>query len=644
MVGRSTSGELDYQRLFESSPGLFLVLDPQFNIVGVTDAYLAATMTQREAIIGRNIFDVFPDNPDDPNADGVRNLSASLNAVLAYKVQNKMDVQKYDIRKEGTDEFEERYWSPVNSPILDENGDVGLIVHRVDDVTEIMRLGRAESDLHRFFSISLDMLCISSGDGKFRRVSPAFTDTLGWSDQELTTTPFIEFVHPDDIEATMNEVDRQLRTGESVLQFENRYRHKDGSWRTLSWKSQPQPDGLMYATARDVTQAKLAQRELEVAQQEAERANNAKSEFLSRMSHELRTPLNGVLGYAQLLEMYSDDEETVENARAILNCGRHLLGLINEVLDLARIEAGKLSISVEPVSVQGALAQAIELVKPTAEQRNIRIELGGEPIFGEHVLADSQRLIQILVNLMSNAVKFNQQDGKITISCYKSGADMFRVEVSDTGFGIKEEHLENLFKPFERLGNESIEGTGLGLALSNSLAHLMGGEVKLKATGPEGSTFVLSLVSTELKEERLYESGRGPKHHRFEGQDIRVVYIEDNLANIDLLKRASKEVGGVEFHTALDAKTGIKLVEEILPNLVLLDLHLPDAHGSDVLNHLQLNPATRDIPVVIISADATKKQVERMLKEGASAYLTKPIDLPELLAQFEKIRRDRDRV
>ncbi|TKS63771.1 MAG: PAS domain-containing sensor histidine kinase [Nitrospira sp.] len=294
----------DFQALFESAPGLYLVLTPTLTIVAVSQAYLQATMTRRGEILGRHLFDVFPDNPEDATATGVSNLSASLTRVLQHRVPDAMAVQKYDIRRPDSEGggFEERYWSPVNTPVFGVNGKVMYIIHRVEDVTEFVRLkqtgneqqriteelrtrtgemeaeifrraqhiqeinGRlrteldtrkqAEQDVEHFFALSLDMLCIAKSDGFFKRVSPAFTRTLGWSVDEMLTRPFLDFVHPDDHAATLREVERQVAGGESVLEFDNRYQHKDGSWRVLSWKSVPQPDGLMYAIARDITEHK----------------------------------------------------------------------------------------------------------------------------------------------------------------------------------------------------------------------------------------------------------------------------------------------------------------------------------------------------------------------------------------------------
>ncbi len=450
--------------------------------------------------------------------------------------------------------------------------------------SEISEVKRAEDELDRFFTISLDMLCIANADGYFKRISPAFTQTLGWSVEELLGRPFLDFVHPDDNEATLREVARQVVAGEKVIQFENRYQHKDGSYRILSWKSMPQPNGMMYATARDITEQKkavaeisklnegleLRATELETARHEADRANQAKSEFLSRMSHELRTPMNAVIGYAQLLEMRSDDPKTLECAHAILKGGRHLLSLINEVLDLARIEAGKLALSLEPVPVDCALTQAIELVRPSADSRDIKIEVASGPDMGTHVVADRQRLVQVLLNLLSNASMFNGTGGRIEIRCSEPAADTYRIEVEDTGSGIDEGSLGGLFKPFERLGNQTAEGTGLGLALSRSLMELMGGTISLVSTGRAGSTFAIELQSSAPPTASVKYIADQDQAKPIDPEELlRIVYIEDNLSNLQLLENVFEDVGGIELMSAMQASVGLSLVKDHMPDLVL---------------------------------------------------------------------------
>ncbi|HEX2155824.1 MAG TPA: histidine kinase dimerization/phospho-acceptor domain-containing protein, partial [Actinomycetes bacterium] len=286
----------DFRSLFEAAPGSYLVLDPELVIVAVTDAYLRDTMTVREEILGRGLFEVFPDNPDDPGATGEHNLRASLDRVRRDLVADTMAVQQYDIRRPQAEGggFEVRYWSPVNSPVLGPGGDLEFIIHSVEDVT------------------------------------------------------------------------RRLR----------------------------------------------AERALREAKEEADRANTAKSEYLSRMSHELRTPLNAILGFAQLLELEDLTDEQRENLHFILNAARHLLALINEVLDIAAIEAGRLPLSLEPVAVADVVAETVSLIRPLADQHQVLL-ISPPQSPSTHVRGDRQRLKQILLNLLSNAVKYNRQGGTV---------------------------------------------------------------------------------------------------------------------------------------------------------------------------------------------------------------------------------------
>lgn len=636
-------GEIEFRQLFESAPGLYLVLKPDFEIVAVSNAYLAATMTRREDIVRRGLFEVFPDNPADPEATGVSNLRQSLDSVLQTKAPHTMAIQKYDIRKPEKEggAFEVRYWSPINVPVLDDDGDVVFIIHRVEDVTEIARLKETEGDsaaeLDRFFTVALDMLCIANSDGYFKRVSPAFTTTLGWSVEEMQTRPFLEFVHPDDREATLAEVERQVVAGEPVLHFENRYQHKDGSWRVLSWKSVPQQGGLMYAAARDVTERKHLELQLLLAKDEAERANLAKSEFLSRMSHELRTPMNAILGFGQLLEMSHLDEPQRESLDHIMKGGRHLLNLINDVLEIARVEIGKLGISVETVEVENILRESVDLMRPMAEQRGIALELNSiGPVFA---MADTQRLRQVVLNLISNGIKYNVESGSVTVGVQRSDDNSLVIEVRDTGIGISEAALGKLFTPFERMGAEmtGIEGTGLGLALSKSLAEAMGGHLLVESTRGIGSSFRLVLKSSEPAEEPVIEATVFASHSfGTSDQKRRVLLIEDNLTNAELLEKTFAFRPDLELITAMQGRLGLELARENRPDLVLLDLHLPDISGHQVLSELLADPLLQAIPVVIVSADASAAQSEKLLKIGAFAYVSKPFVLRELMATVDR--------
>jgi hypothetical protein len=668
--------ELGFQALFEAAPGLYLVLDPDLVIVTVTDAYAAATMTRREDILGRSLFEVFPDNPDDPVATGVANLRASLDRVRSELVSDTMAVQKYDIRRPESEGggFEERYWSPLNTPVLDATGRLTHIIHRVEDVTEFVRLKtvetellrvtdelrshaaqieaevlaraqeisaanralqRANADLERFFSLSSDMFGVFNLDGTFRRVNAAWESILGYAPEDLIGHPFLDFVHPDDIDRTVAEFERATDEGSTTTEFENRYRHRDGSYRWLDWTGRLIPDeGVHYSAARDVTERKGIELALGAARDEADRANNAKSQFLSRMSHELRTPLTAVLGFSELLARDDLTEDQQESVRYIARAGRHLLELINEVLDLSRIESGNMSISPEPVAVAGLLGELVGLIRPMADGASISLLPNGADctIF---VLADRQRLKQVLLNLLSNAVKYNRQGGHITIHCARIAGDRVRVSVSDSGFGIPPDQIGRLFQPFVRLDTEQvIEGTGMGLALSKGLVEAMGGTIGVESELDTGTTFWIELAATTSQLDDLEpapRTRRSPIPALPAGRTRTVLHIEDNHSNLRLVERILAARPDIALISAMQGSLGAELAREHRPDLILLDLHLPDSPGREILQRLRTFPETRGIPIIVISADATRSQMSSLMEGGATAYLTKPLDVPAFL-------------
>jgi signal transduction histidine kinase/ActR/RegA family two-component response regulator len=549
---------LDFKSLFEAAPGSYLVLDPELVIVAVSDAYLRDTMTVREEILGRGLFEVFPDNPDDPEGTGEGNLRASLDRVRRTLTADPMAVQKYDIRRPEVEGggFEARYWTPVNSPILGPDGRLAYILHSVDDVTEFVRLEQA-----------------------------------GTAQQHVTA---------------------ELRMRNARIEEEVRQRSM----------------------------------ELREAKEAADRANTAKSEYLSRMSHELRTPLNAILGFAQLLELEDLGEEQRENLHYILTAARHLLALINEVLDIAAIEAGRLPLSLEPVAVADVVAETVSLIRPLADQHQVL--LVNPPLScASHVQGDRQRLKQILLNLLSNAVKYNRQGGRVELECGPGDDGRLRIQVVDTGPGIAAEAMGQLFVPFERLGNEQsgVEGAGLGLPLSRRLAEAMGGTLDVASELGQGSSFWVELPVAEGPVQRAERQQELPPPVPAPSEPevaMTVLYIEDNLSNLQLVERVLSRRPGVRLISAMRPQLGLDLAAEHDPDLVLLDLHLPDMPGQEVLRRLRAEPRTAEVPVVILSADARPTLVDPLLGEGARAFLTKPLDVKELLELLDAVAGERD--
>jgi PAS domain S-box-containing protein len=400
-------------------------------------------------------------------------------------------------------------------------------------------------------------------------------------------------------------------------------------------------DGRAYALCTigiDITEQKKANDALKIARLEAERLNRAKSDFLSRMSHDLRTPLNAILGFAQLLELEELGADKHESVSQILRAGQHLLGLINEVLDIARIEAGHLSLSPEPVHARELVQIAVDLVRPLAVERGIALQVA-DVSSDVMVFADRQRLTQILLNLLSNAVKYNRPKGRVTVGFQPVDSGRLRIAVTDTGAGIPPSKLALLFQPFERLGADqtAIEGTGLGLALSRGLAEAMDGTVGVESVVDQGSTFFveLALTSAPTVTESAAASG-GPVDAALPPASGLVLYIEDNRSNVRLMERLLQRRPNVRLLHAATGEEGLSLARETQPDLILLDLHLPDMPGTDVLHHLWQDAAMRRIPVAILSADATPAQARRLKASGAVAYLTKPLEIREVVKLIDE--------
>lgn len=492
-----------------------------------------------------------------------------------------------------------------------------------------------------------------AGDLSVTYVSPNVERVLGYTVEEVLNTP--EFwsarVHPADVERFRVAVSAAIADASQRLEAEYRVIHKDGSvhWLYMLAGVEGAQTGVsrsLLGFGLDITARKAAEETLERARLDAERANQAKSEFLSRMSHELRTPLNAVLGFAQLLEMETLSPEQHENLGYILKAGRHLLDLINEVLDIARIEAGRMAISPESVALREVAQEALMLTGPLAAERAVKIRSRIADAEGHYVLADRQRVKQVLLNLLSNAVKYNHVGGEVVMADEVVG-DRVRVTITDTGPGIPPDKQERLFIPFERLGtvHGGVEGTGLGLALSKRLTEAMGGAIGVYSEVGRGSAFWIELPLAEGPSagiDRMAEDARARAVGTPSDRTLVVLYIEDNLSNLDLVERLLARRPSIKVLSAMQGRIGLNLAREHRPDLILLDMHLPDVPGSEILHRLQADLRTRLIPVVTMSSDPSPEQVDRLLASGAHACLTKPVDVRQLMAVLDDILRRRN--
>ncbi len=387
-----------------------------------------------------------------------------------------------------------------------------------------------------------------------------------------------------------------------------------------------------------------AEESVRMSSDQAEKANRAKSEFLSRMSHELRTPLNAILGFTQLLELEKSTPSQIESIEHISRAGKHLLSLINEVLDIARLEAGRLVLHKEPIAVAAFLQECVQLIRPLALRHNIKLSMDGPD--GErpwHVQADRQRLKQVLLNLLSNAVKYNRPDGSITVRTLPAPDCRLRISVADTGLGIPAEKMGRLFMPFERLGAEAteIEGTGIGLALSRGIVDALDGQLGVESVEGQGSTFWLEIPLTEAPPDNGSSTPATPAITSNPAAPAKtLLYIEDQDLNLRLVERILLHHPEYKLLSAMQGRLGLDLAREHHPDAILLDLNLPDIPGEEVLARLKADPDVRDIPVIMVSADAMGARIDQLLKSGATNYLTKPYRVSEFLKVIRETLED----
>ena len=385
--------------------------------------------------------------------------------------------------------------------------------------------------------------------------------------------------------------------------------------------------------------------ELISAKEEAENANNSKSEFLSRMSHELRTPMNSILGFAQLLEMDELSERQNKGVQYILNNGKHLLSLINEILDISRIKAGKVPLTIEPLAVTPIITEIIDVVNQFAISRNIKIKYSVGANKNLYIKADNQRVKQVLLNLLNNAIKYNNEGGLVEVKSEirdlnENGIIPIRISVLDTGRGIPKDKLSKLFTPFERIGADEseIEGTGLGLTVVKKLVDAMEGKVGVESVVDVGTTFWIELPYSQHKAKAKTTTNSTNVVHETSNKKGTILYIEDNLSNVELVQHIVDEMlPGCDLVTNTYGKNADSLAMELNPILILLDLNLPDMHGEQVLVKLLNNPKTASIPVVILSADATPNHINNLIKLGAKKYLTKPLNINEFIEVIESV-------
>jgi PAS domain S-box-containing protein len=507
---------------------------------------------------------------------------------------------------------------------------------------------KAQDELDRFFTQSLELLCIAGVDGRFKRLNPAWETTLGFSRQELLARPYMDFVHPDDREATRLGAEK-VGQGATVVTFENRYRTKDGSYRWLLWNATPVlAQQSIYAVARDITDRKQAEEQvrqvsakltaanqaLEQRNRDVESATKLKSQFLASMSHELRTPLNAIVGFSDLLKdelagpLNAKQKRYVENVRT---GAQHLLQLISDILDLSKIEANQLDLSQEDFSLTAVLPEVLSTIMPLALRKNLRLQNDVAANLAVH--ADRIRFKQILYNLLSNAVKFTPEGGEVRLAAEQQNG-FVRVSVSDSGVGIHPADQELIFEEFRQVGETTKgvkEGTGLGLAITKRLVEQHGGRVSVESEPGKGSTFIFTLSASGPVPETAPEPPIAPPPQAARVRPL-ILVVDDDPASCELLATDMTSEG----YQPVCVNSGVEAMSrarELRPDAITLDILMPDKGGWETLSELKSDPSTALIPIFVVSVVDQRKTGFAL---GATEYLIKPVSKEVLLRTLSK--------
>ena len=619
--------EKKYCTIFNNIWDGISVLDDQGKIIEVNSAYCEMLGHHKDDILGKSVTDFI-------HPDSHHTLDAFQQQL---ETQGRASLESVDIHKDGS-----------SIPILvrgipcevqGQKTVIGVIQDISTRKYQEEKLRESETkymDLYENSPSAFLSVCYHSGS--IIRCNKALAKLLGFSQQELLNMHAKQLFA--DTEQGIDKAKKFIRKTLKGLHIKNcqlQMKHKNGESIWISLAERPITDARGYAvesrtTIIDIRAQKKLEESLIKSQENSDKANLAKSHFLSQMSHELRTPMHSILGFSQLLEREFENTPQGAYVSYILNSGNHLLSLMDDILDLSRIESGKIPLNVKNIELLQVIEKCTVAMKEISQKKKVTLFVEDKHKFKRIIRADFTRITQVLLNILSNAIKYNRPGGQVVLTAQNISKNNFRINVKDNGLGVKQELQGELFTPFNRLGQENseIEGTGIGLVISKKLIESMNGTIGFTSTEGKGSQFWLNipLASQQQMDTQASIKKEDKAAAAFSSKPQTVLYVEDNPIDMQLMKIIIKNnFPNVDLLVAANAEQGIELAHSQSPSIIILDVLLPGLSGLEVLKRLKQSPKTRDINIIALTAEATQKNIDDGLSAGFYAYLTKPVDL-----------------
>ena len=602
---------------------LFLAIDKNFNYLFFNKVHADAMMINchREIKEGNNFLDYFISEEDKNMAKEDFSRALAGESFTNIRAFGEPDPVYY-----------EGYFHPITG---DQNEILGATMLGRDVTKRVLGLKdlvKAKDELQRFFSLVPALVVVASSDGYFLNLNPEWEKTLGYSRAELLSQPYESFIHPDDIGPTREEVMRQINGG-MTIHFENRYRHKDGSYRWLEWYATPVADNQLYAAARDVTDRREMEIELRRAKEKAEESDRLKSAFLANMSHEIRTPMNGILGFTEILsEPGIPAEDQARYIRIIQKSGNRLLNIINDIVDIAKIESGQMEVRQSFQNLNEKIEYLYNFFLPEALQKGLEFQfVTGLPAEEAGVVSDHEKILAIMINLIKNALKFTNS-GNIRFG-YNRKEELIEFFVSDTGHGIRDDLKELIFERFrqgDKLTDKNYKGTGLGLAISKAYTEMLGGTIRVESAISKGSTFYFTIpyLATPDVQPALVQEIIQPKFTS-SMKKFKILIAEDDEITTAFLKNAVKEISTEIIHAAAGAE-----VVEICRNrpdidIILMDIRMPSMDGYEVTRQIRLFNSR--VIIIAQTAFALTGDRDKAINAGCNDYIAKPMTKEKLM-------------